>query len=225
MKNLRLFEEFDAEFGEVVYHGTPHKFEGGFSLSMFGEGEGASGFGYGLYFTDDLDDAIEYARKLERKKGKGRVYKCIIPNREYFYNLDLPMSDQSDFIQEAFMEMSKKSKLKIFWSEYEDYEAEYKDGIETGEYDFTTEELELHLSVLLDDLIKGIGVGLLELLKQNLGSDYSQDDEVRASKFLERMGIKGTMHNGFGHTHYIVFDDEDIKVLYYDKRKRFSDLN
>ncbi len=46
-----------------AYHGTPHKFDE-FSLSKIGTGEGASAFGYGLYFTETRRVAEQYRDTL-----------------------------------------------------------------------------------------------------------------------------------------------------------------
>jgi hypothetical protein len=46
-----------------AYHGTPHKFDE-FSMSRIGTGEGASAFGYGLYFTETRKIAEHYRDNL-----------------------------------------------------------------------------------------------------------------------------------------------------------------
>ncbi|MGA0401277.1 MAG: hypothetical protein ACO3PX_15030, partial [bacterium] len=46
-----------------AYHGTPHRFDE-FSMSKIGTGEGASAFGYGLYFTETKRVAEQYRENL-----------------------------------------------------------------------------------------------------------------------------------------------------------------
>ncbi|MDR2205564.1 MAG: hypothetical protein LBE36_05355, partial [Flavobacteriaceae bacterium] len=66
-ENPKIDEDFLRMFS--VYHGSPYSFDK-FSSSQIGTGEGAQGYGYGLYFTDLEDVAKDYAKKLaDRKLG------------------------------------------------------------------------------------------------------------------------------------------------------------
>ena len=56
-----LRESFDSNL--VLYHGGPFNFES-FSTSFIGNGEGAQAFGWGLYFTDNIEIAKFYTNKL-----------------------------------------------------------------------------------------------------------------------------------------------------------------
>lgn len=54
--------------GLILYHGSPSSFEN-FDISKIGTGEGAQAFGYGLYFTNEVDIAKGYANRLGSKKN------------------------------------------------------------------------------------------------------------------------------------------------------------
>ena len=69
----------------VAYHGSPYSFDE-FSTSQIGTGEGVTGWGYGIYFTESEEDAEDYARKLEREEDEGVVYTVEIPHKKYYFN-------------------------------------------------------------------------------------------------------------------------------------------
>ena len=48
-------------------------------------------------FSEDFDDAEDYASKLEREEGEGRIYTCLIPNVDYYLSLEADFEEQSDF--------------------------------------------------------------------------------------------------------------------------------
>jgi hypothetical protein len=65
--------------GQVdVWHGSPHSFDR-FSMDKIGTGEGAQAFGHGLYFTDLVDVAKHYAKKLSDWEGKTTDFKNLGP--------------------------------------------------------------------------------------------------------------------------------------------------
>ncbi len=56
----------------VVYHGSPHKF-GKFDIQQIGSGQGAQTYGWGLYFAEEPDVALDYYKQLTRSK-QGEVF-------------------------------------------------------------------------------------------------------------------------------------------------------
>ena len=54
--------------GATVYHGSPHKFNK-FDMSKIGTGEGAQGYGHGLYFAESPDVAKSYQSALSADRG------------------------------------------------------------------------------------------------------------------------------------------------------------
>ncbi len=56
----------------VAYHGSPHKF-GKFDIQQIGSGQGAQTYGWGLYFAEEPDVALDYYKQLTRSK-QGEVF-------------------------------------------------------------------------------------------------------------------------------------------------------
>ena len=196
------------EGGEIVYHGSPYDFKE-FTTNAIGTGEGASGWGYGLYFTEDKDEANDYACKLEKEKKEGRVYTAEIPDSEKYLDFHDGFKKQSAYVKRALTSMPKKYKIKLSEGEYEKQLNYINDNID--EYDFKLgddEYWELVNYVLEPDM----------LFKQNYIYDWMKEIlfdgyEYETSEFLYKLGIKGVKHNAFGFKNYIVFNEEDIKVL------------
>lgn len=205
---IKRFDEYINE--NRVYHGSPYEFNY-FSQNMIGQGEGASGWGYGFYFSEDKDDAKEYARKLEREKGNGRVYSAIIPEYMYFLDLDKYMEDQSDYVKQCIIAIPDLDKKKLLTQEENEFYIKYEQEVINGEYDFDIDSDEYKNSVkeyLLNDIMSGIGSDFYNSVKQNIGDGY----EYEASEYLYRYGIKGNTHVGFRIRHYVVFSEEDIQI-------------
>jgi len=204
---IKNFNSFINE--DIAYHGSPFDFDY-FSTNMVDEGEGASGWGYGLYFTVDVDDAKEYARKLEREKGEARLYKVKIPSREMFFNLDVRLDDQSDYVKEKLKGIPNKYKIQILLPDNFDYE-EFKQDIDDNINDYIfkkdDDEYKEHLQDILDTTFMDIGNNFYDLLKEVF------EDEYGASEFLHRYGIKGNIHTGWRILHYVVFNSDDVDII------------
>jgi hypothetical protein len=196
------------EYKNVVYHGSPYDFDY-FSLNMFGEGEGASGWGHGIYFTEDFDDAEEYARKLERKENEGVVYKCYIPERDMFFELNETIKMQSDFVKNKLMDIPDKYKILFLEGifEYKDFKKDVDDNIDEYIFEKDDKNYKAFLKDILDTEFSSIGNHFFDILKEKLGDEYS------ASMFLKKLGIKGNVHKSFHYDNYIVFDEEDIEII------------
>jgi hypothetical protein len=213
--NTYIKESYDFEYETMVaYHGSPHNFDY-FSNSMIGQGEGASGFGYGIYFSEDFDDAMDYARKLEREEGEGMVYTCEIPDKEYLLNINNDLEDQSDYVKHMLMSIPNDDKIKIMSSESDFLEFKEKVDEEIDEYDFEIgdDEYKEFLQDILDTDFMDLGNHFFDLLKQNLPPYSYMDGEAYASDYLKEIGIKGIVHNDFHYDNYVIFNDDEISIL------------
>jgi hypothetical protein len=214
-----FFEDFINE--DVVYHGSPYDFDY-FTSNMIGQGEGASGWGYGLYFSEDIDDAKDYAKKLEREKGEARLYKVKIPNKDKYLNISLNLSDQSPYVKDCLIKMSNKKKIKILAQhndfDFEEFKNDIYNNIEDYSFEIDSAEYKEYLQEILDSEFMDIGNDFYNILKE-LNPNYNNDDEYYASKLLYKLGIKGNIHKEFGHWNYVVFNDDDIQILKKTKPK------
>ena len=196
--------------GIIAYHGSPYDFNS-FNSSMIGRGEGASGWGYGFYFSENINDAKDYVRKLEKEKKEGRLYKVRIPNNDYFLKIDERVENQSKYVFNAIMNMPKEYKIKLFSDEYEKNKQIIENDIENKEYDFeigSNDYWEL-VDYVLDYNLKKTGNNFYDLIKEKIAGGY----EYESSEFLHKIGIKGNKHNAFGYTNYIVFNYNDIEII------------
>lgn len=204
---------FIKRFEDIAYHGSRFDFNQ-FDISMFGAGEGASGWGHGLYFSENIDDAKEYARKLERETGEGRLYKAKIPTKKYFYDLDKPVDEQSKYVFNCIMNMPKKYKIKLYETEYYENKQEIDNAVEKGEYDFEVNSDNYWELVdwLLNYNLEREGIGFFDEIKEKIYNN-NDDAEYKTSQFFYKLGIKGNIHRGFHYLNYIVFDDKDIQII------------
>lgn len=220
-KKVMLFEQWlhDSKAEretQIAYHGSPYDFDY-FSMNMFGQGEGASGFGYGMYFSKDYDDAEDYARKLEREEGEGRIYTCEIPAEKYLLDFQLDFDEQSNYVKERLMSITNKDKIKTIQDSF-DFE-EFKDGLdsEIDEYYFEIgdDEYNEHLQDILDTEFSNIGHGrdLFDYMKKFLPEWSHMNGEAYASEYLMELGIKGIKHSDFRIINYVIFNDEDIEII------------
>lgn len=218
MKHIFNYNQFILEKksnGTIVYHGSPHDFNY-FSDNMIGSGEGVTGWGYGFYFTDDIDDAKDYARKLEREKGEGRLYKCRIPSSDMFLDISKSLDEQSEYVKNKLKSISNEDKIKIldenrmFGFDYDKFKYELDNDTKNGEYtwEIGDEKYNEFIQDVLDTEFMNIGNHFFStLLEQAFGGEYE------ASQFLKEIGIKGNKHIGFHFQHYVVFDEDDIEII------------
>ncbi len=205
---MMLFERYSDTM--TAYHGSRYDFDV-FHLGSFGTGEGASGWGYGIYFSEDKDDAKEYARKLAHYKSEERLYQVRIPTKQYYFNLDECYDDQSKYVKDCLSKISFKQLKKIYRYNYEMKQeiVKYNKDMENGEYEYTinSDEYNQNLEEMYRWEIERLhGKTFFNMLEESLGDEYD------ASEFLASLGIKGTSHAGFGYAHFIVFNDEDITI-------------
>jgi hypothetical protein len=193
----------------IVYHGSKYDFDY-FNKHMIGEGEGASGFGHGFYFSANKDDAKSYAEKLETVRGEARLYKVRIPNKDFFLNLDVGFDEQTKFVQDALMKISDERKEDILLNHginFQKYKDEFDKNLEEYDLEFESPEYFEWLKDSLNTDFQSLGRGFFNSIDASAGGEYE------ASKLLQKLGIKGNMSTDFGHQHYVVFDEDDIEIL------------
>lgn len=81
--------------GNVFYHGSPYEFDR-FDINRVGSGDGMSKFGYGLYFSDNEQTAMYYAKELSKGSAKVNgfnLYTVKIYNLDSFYEWEEPTDD------------------------------------------------------------------------------------------------------------------------------------
>lgn len=132
MKISSIYEQVLNESNDkLFYHGSPYTFDK-FDFDRIGSGDGLSKFGHGLYFADDIDTAVYYAKELSigdlRKEGFN-LYSVRIYNLDSFYEWEdetpsfvaecvirklyrMDKRDDADQIQQEFEEYGKYWELK-----------------------------------------------------------------------------------------------------------------
>lgn len=120
MKHLQLFEDFGND-KLIVYHRSNYLFNK-FDLSKIGSGSGRKDNGYGLYFTDIIDNMSEYGDYL---------YQVILFNNKPKYNLlnlskPLDKNTYSNIISSLYKHNHVFLDIDVF-NTYYDYSMKYKD--------------------------------------------------------------------------------------------------
>jgi hypothetical protein len=120
-----IYNEIFEESGErVFYHGSPYQFDK-FDFDRIGSGDGLAKFGYGLYFTDNPDLAIYYAKELskgELKKTGFNLYTVKLYNLDEFYVWE---EETPEFVAQCvvrkLLKLGKTSDAELITTEYEEY--------------------------------------------------------------------------------------------------------
>ncbi|MBQ1983252.1 MAG: hypothetical protein II232_01320, partial [Spirochaetaceae bacterium] len=183
---------------QTAYHGSPHNFDR-FTTDAIGTGEGAQSFGWGLYFTNQEDIARWYADKLSKN------------NKELFnrnlYTVELPEGKY------------------LYWDKaYEgnDYKLILED-IKQAIKNNPNSETEWALKVIDQTLYEGItGADLYHHLTFLIDDGEARNPEKTTSMLLKSIGYIGidypaaslsNMIIAEGKRNYVIFDDENVKVL------------
>lgn len=193
------------------FHGTGAEFTR-YNPEFLKTGEGANKYGAGFYTGSVPEIAQEYADLATERGLQGRVYKVGLPDQSRYYNTDLPLSQQSPYIQKKIA----------------DY---YKSNQPLGELDFNNQFTNTdRFKTLVDDFTLNMGeaprtVGeLRNYANANLGM-YPQEifnptgatskDYDRLGRELRQIGgIAGTTHAGNnGAAINITYDPNDIDIL------------
>lgn len=133
MNHIKLFENYISDGNKIVYHGTNKKFDS-FDFSLIGKGSGRCEWGYGFYFTENLDDAIYYAKyATEKSKGNPYLYSVNIKGLnlyelDYNESLKLPENEINNILYHL-KKIGKPEiikKVRVFHSDYDDIENDNK---------------------------------------------------------------------------------------------------
>lgn len=125
MKISEIYNEIIREdIDNLFYHGSPYEFDK-FDTNKIGTGDGLTKFGHGLYFADDVNTAIFYAKELSKgefKKNGFNLYTVKIYNLDSFYNWDDETPTYvSECIVRKLYKMGKSKDAEQIEEEYEEY--------------------------------------------------------------------------------------------------------
>ena len=124
MKILELYDEAMGERPSVFYHGSPYQFDK-FDINRIGSGDGLSKFGHGLYFTDNIDMAVYYAKELTKGKLKEtgfNLYTVKIFNLDEFYSWEEETPTHvAECIVRKLIKAGKERDAELITNEYEEY--------------------------------------------------------------------------------------------------------
>ena len=112
--------EMRLAYSIAAYHGTPHRIKGGFQLKYVGTGEGATAYGWGLYFAENQQVAEQYRKQLSYKDNKAYQDSQNKPIEEL-----LPVVFAEGNTINIF---GTESKVKSFEISEEDFTAVLEDG-------------------------------------------------------------------------------------------------
>ena len=112
---------------ENLYHGSSADFDK-FDLSFFGSGTGFSRYGYGIYLTDVLREANEYAEKAYESKSLsswGKIMKKVVA---FIDSNNIQRTLVSNFLAKMSVKMISWEQKKIY-SEFKKFFNKIKDEI------------------------------------------------------------------------------------------------
>jgi hypothetical protein len=125
----QLFEMFERVTGvhpkplyENFYHGSANDFNK-FDFNKIGSGDGLSKYGYGLYFTDNPETAMYYAKELALGKPTSIMYEVKLVGLDYF----MPWDDQIDHsiysqVYNSLIKLNKGNDAEQMKQEVEEYD-------------------------------------------------------------------------------------------------------
>lgn len=195
------------EPNNIAYHGTGARFyqyDPSFALT----GEGANKYGRGFY-SGSIPEIGEFYKNLADSQGKqGTVYQVNLPEQYKYYNTDLPLSQQSDWVREKLAAQSQPvdifeynhdlSQTNRFNNLYDDF---LKATGRTPKY--TNEVLEFinqHPEKYMKEFFNPMGAS---------SGAYSQ-----LNRTLKDLGIVGTTHyKPNGANVNITFDPKNIDII------------
>jgi hypothetical protein len=124
MKILEIYDEVIGKRPDVFYHGSPYQFDK-FDINRIGSGDGLSKFGHGLYFTDNIDMAVYYAKELTKGKAKEtgfNLYTVKLFNLNEFYEWESETPQHvAECIIRKLLKAGKESDAELITNEYEEY--------------------------------------------------------------------------------------------------------
>lgn len=200
----------------TAYHGSPHIFDK-FDMSKIGTGEGIQGYGRGLYFAEDPNEAMRYAGK---RKGSGALYTVDIPDEhiDRMLDWDKPLSEQSEHVKNilgnAGFDVSDKgygNSLDMAAEKLAKSKSEYSIKKNDAAYDSMQKAEQEYRDMLLSQKDNLRGENAVEQIAK---------DPKEASRILNELGITGVKYldyksiaRGEGTRNFVLFDDSIPKIL------------
>lgn len=191
----------------VAYHGTGARFyqyDPSFALT----GEGFNKYGRGFY-SGSTPEIGEFYKNLADSQGKsGTVYQINLPEQYKYYNTDLPLREQTPWVQERLKDLSQPVDVTEFsydLAKTNRFDTLYDDFFKSRGYypkytnemvDFVNEHPERYMKEIFNPMGASSG-------------KYSQ-----LNRTLKDLGIAGTTHyKPNGANINITFDPKDIDII------------
>lgn len=123
-----LFEMFEKVTGskpqpifENFYHGSANDFNR-FDFNKIGSGDGLAKYGYGLYFTDNPDTAMFYAKELALGKPTSIMYEVKLIGLQYFIEWEEPIPHELyQRVYNNLFKLNKEDEAEELKNEIEEY--------------------------------------------------------------------------------------------------------
>ena len=197
---------------QPAYHGTGVAELTQYNPEFLKTGEGANKYGAGFYTGSVPEIAQQYADLATERGLQGKVYEIRLPDQSKYYNTDLPLSQQSPYIQQKIANHHKISQPLDVW----DFDNQFTntDRFKTLVDDFTLNmgEAPRTVSELRDYANANLGMYPQEIF--NPMGATSKDYDRLGRELRQIGGIAGTTHAGSnGAAINITYDPKDIDIL------------
>ena len=198
---------------EPVFHGGLKPEDESFTTDKIGTGEGATSFGWGLYFASKKKIAEWYKRKLGGRLNKAKLYTVdLAPAESDYLDWDKPLSEQSDTVKEGLRKIPQAAWRGI----NEALENSGRNGI-YGEQDWDLiNGRELYKALAHTEAHEALPG---ELPGSSWYTAPITTEKKHTSLYLKSIGIRGIRYldsdsrkQGEGTSNYVIFDDADITV-------------
>ena len=171
----------------MLYHGTTAKFKK-FDSSFINSGWGEQAYGYGFYFTNNLETATAYSRG-------GHIIKVLVPSKKY---LDYKGISKSEALSIA-------KKFFKYYTEVNEYGKEAYSDKESKQMCWDEE-----CKYIADSVDGGDVYGTISSI---LGDDKETSEFLHnlgyvGIKFMCKHGVTGEEI-----TNYVIFNQNDIEVV------------
>lgn len=224
--------------GIRAYHGSPYDFDR-FDMSKIGTGEGAQGYGHGLYFADSPNVARTYQSKVSAMHGSdkptiaGAPIDFDDPMQAAAFELARHNGDRlaaADFYEKTFRDSrvprilrdnERLPKVKFPGRMYEvDINASPEQFLDWDKPLSTQGEIAARLErMAINPILKGSDAyQALGFDQKKLQHDFT--GKLAASRLLKEAGIpgiryldQGSRSAGTGTRNYVVFDPKIVSIL------------
>lgn len=196
---------------QPAYHGTGAEFTQ-YNPEFLRTGEGANKYGAGFYTGSVPEIAQGYADLATERGQQGRVYDVRLPDQSRYYNTDLPLSQQSPYIQQRVAEYYKLAQ-PLDVADFNN-QLVHTDRFKTlvGDFELNKGRPFRTIGELRDYANTNIGMYPKEIFNP-MGA--SSKDYNKLGRDLRNIGgIAGTTHSGNnGAMINITYDPNDIDIL------------